>query len=177
MEAGRFAPILKSLGRRLRDPLQLRIILGAALLSAWYGFVYVPMSGRIEQVAKNRAQVEAHLVLARDIEALRRTAEVFKDRLPAHTDTNEWVEYLLAGVRKFPVKLLRLEPQGIRKHGPFDVVLLQVELQGEFQDLDAVLAWLEVNPRFLRVDSLNFLPSSGKGKGLGLKLTVLGIAD
>jgi hypothetical protein len=177
MELGQFAPILKRLDRSLRNPLQLRIILAGSLLGAWYGLVYSPLSNRIVETAKNRGQVEAHLSLARDIETLRDTADSFKDRLPSHQTTNEWVEYLLAGVRKFPVKLLRLEPQGMRKHGPFDVALLQIELHGEFKDLDAVLAWIESNPRLLRVDSLNFLKAGGQAKGLDLKLVVAGLAD
>lgn len=177
MEAARRETLLETLDHRLRDPLQLRLALGLVLLGGWYFLAFAPLTERIEMSAKNRASVERHLALARDIESLRSVAAAFKDRLPTHTDTNEWVEYLLAGVRTFPVKLLRLEPQGVRKHGPFDVTLLQLELQGEYRDLDAVLAWIEENPRFLRVDSMSFLPASGKGKGLDLKLTVVGISN
>lgn len=177
MEAGRLAPILNSLNRRLRNPLQLRLILGGSLLAVWYGLVFVPLRSRIDKTARDRAQSEAHLSLARDIEALRTETKAFKGRIPTHADTNEWVEYLLGGVREFPVKMLKLEPKGMRKHGPFEVVALQIELQGSYRDLDAMLAWIEVNPRLLRIDSLVFEPSRGKAETLDLKLTVLGMAN
>ena len=177
MESGRIAPILKSLERRIRNPLQLRLIVGMAMLAVWYLLIYSPLSGGIETTAKERTQAEAHLTLARDIEALRAETKSFSDRLPTHTDTNEWVEYLLSGVRKFPVKMVKLEPKGMRKHGPYNVVILQFELQGGFRELDAMLAWIEGNPRLLRVDSLIFEPSRGKADSLDLKLTVLGMAD
>ncbi len=177
MNAERWAPILDNIDRRLRDPLQLRIVLAGGLLAGWYLLVFGPLSDRIEESKRNRVQIEAHVALARDIESLRTAADAFKDRVPSRTDTNEWVAYLLSGVRRSPVKLLRLEPQGIRKHGPFDLVLLQLELEGQYRDLDDVLAWIEGNPRLLRIDSMNFLPAGGKSEGLELKLTVVGIAN
>lgn len=168
---------LDSIDRHLRDPLKLRIALASVMLGGWYFLAFSPLTEKIAAAARDRASVETHLTLARDIEALRGASSALKDRVPQHTDTNQWAEYLLAGVRAFPVRLLRLEPQGTRKHGPFDVVLLQVELQGEYRDLDSVLAWIEGNERFLRVDTLAFQPSSGKSKGLDLKMTVVGISN
>ena len=44
MELGRLAPVLDGLDRRIRDPIQLRFILGAAMVLLWYLAVYGPMT-------------------------------------------------------------------------------------------------------------------------------------
>ncbi len=176
MNAGRLSPILDELDRRLRDPPQLRLALCAVMLAVWYGLIYSPLSARIEETVLDRTRTESHLTTALDIEALQRETAKVRGRIPAQTDPNEWVEYLLGGIRKFPVRMLKFEPQSMRKHGPFDVVVLKVELQGRYSDLDAVLAWIEVNPRLLRIDALALEPGRGETDSLVLRLTVLGIA-
>jgi Type II secretion system (T2SS), protein M subtype b len=175
MDTGRLTPILKSLKRRLRDPLQLRLFLGCGMLGSWCLVVYSPLSDGIEEAKRERTLAVAHLTMARDIEALRVQDAKYKPRLPTGTDPNEWVEYLLGGVRKSPIRLLKLEPQSLRKHGPYDVVVVRIEAQGSFADLTALLAWIETNPRLLRVDSLILQPTRGVGRDLVLNLTVLGV--
>ena len=177
MDLGRLAPILGTLDSHLRDPLKLRAALAAVALGGWYGLAFAPLSARVEESGKRRGQAEAHLELAREIEALRVAAADFKGRVPSRVDTNEWVEYVLAGVRRFPVRLLRLEPMGVRKHGPFNLAQLSLELQGTYRDLDAVLGWVESNPRLMRVDGLSIAPASGKGKGIDMKLNILGLGE
>jgi Tfp pilus assembly protein PilO len=175
MDSGRLTPILENLKRRLRDPLQLRLILGVGMLAGWASLVYLPISDGIEQAVQDRARAAAHSAVARDIEALRIQDAKYKARLPTATDPNEWVEYLLGGLRNSAVRLLKLEPQILRKHGPYDVVVVRIEAQGSYNDLSALLAWIETNPRLLRIDSLTLQPSRGLDGDVVLNLTVLGV--
>jgi hypothetical protein len=175
MDAGRLGPLLKDLRARLKDPLQLRFFVGGGLALAWYAGVYLPASAGIEEAAREKSAATAHAAAAREIQALRAEIARFKDRLPRGTDPNEWVEYVLAGLRERPVRLLKLEPKGVRKHGPFSVVILQIELAGKFADLDAALAWIEDNPRLFRVDSASIDKGRGVDRDLILRLTVLGV--
>ncbi len=175
MDAGRLGPLLKNLRNRLRDPLQLRFFLGGGLALAWYAGVYLPAEAGIAEATRAKAASTAHAAVARGIQGLRAEVDKFRDRLPRGTDPNEWVEYILAGVRDRPVRLIKLEPKGLRKHGPFSVVILQMELSGRFADLDAALAWIEDNPRLLRVDSASIDKGRGADRELILRLTVLGV--
>lgn len=175
MDAGRLGPILKNLRTRLKDPLQLRFFVGGGMALGWYVGVYLPASAGIEEATRSRAVASAHAAVAHEIQGLRGDAAKFRDRLPTGTDPNEWVEYVLDGLRGRPVRLLKLEPKGQRKHGPFNVVILQIELSGKFADLDAALAWIESNPRLFRVDSAAIDPGRGNDRGLILRLTVLGV--
>ena len=175
MDAGRLGPILKDLRRRLKDPLQLRFFVGGGLALAWYAGVYLSASAGIDEANKARADASAHAAVAREIQALRAEAAKFRDRLPSGTDQNEWVEYVLTGLRDRPVRLLKLEPKGLRKHGPFNVVILQIELAGKFADLDAALSWIEDNPRLLRIDNAAIDRGRGNDRDLLLRLTVLGV--
>jgi hypothetical protein len=141
----------------------------------WYAGAYLPASSEIEEAGRAKAAATAHAAVAREIHALRAETEKFRDRLPRGTDPNEWVEYVLAGFRDRPVRLLKLEPKGLRKHGPFPVVILQIELSGKFADLDAALAWIEDNPRLFRIDSASIDKGRGSDRDLILRLTVLGV--
>lgn len=175
MDAGRLAPLLKELRTRLKDPLQLRIAVGAAMALGWYAGVYLNASAGIEEATRARASASAHAAVAREIQGLRDEVAKFQGRLPRGTDPNEWVEYFLASFRDRPVRLLKLEPKGVRKHGPLSVVILQIELAGKYADLDAALAWIEDNPRLLRVDSAALDRGRGADRDLLLRLTVLGV--
>ena len=175
MDAGRLGPLLKMLRTRLKDPLQLRLFIGGGLAAAWYVGVYMPASSGIAEATRAKSASTAHAVVAREIQALRGETAKFRDRLPSGTDPNEWVEYVLAGLRDRPVRLLKLEPKGTRKHGPFSVVILQIDLSGKFADLDAVLAWIEDNPRLFRIDSASMDKGRGVERDLILRLTVLGV--
>ena len=175
MKPTRPIPPLEKLKRRLRDPLQLRLILCVTLLAAWYFLACAPIGEGIDRASKDRARASEHLLLARDIEALRTQDAKYKARLPKGTDPNEWVEYLLAGVRDSAVRLNKLEPQTLRKHGPFNLVTIRIEAQGPYTDLALLVAWIESNPRLFRVDSLLLQPTRGVGRDLVLNLTVLGV--
>jgi Tfp pilus assembly protein PilO len=174
MDAGRLGKLSRNFRRRLKDPLQLRFILAIAIAAPWYFLVYSTLNDGVEETNSVRVKSEAHSALAREIVALRAEVAKFKPRLPAHTDPNEWVEYLLSGVRLYPIKLAKLEPQAMKKEGPFDVMVLKLELQGRFPDLEALLAWVESNPRLFRVDSVEIAPSLDKST-VSMKITILGV--
>jgi Tfp pilus assembly protein PilO len=175
MDAVRLGPLWAKVKARLRDPLQLRFGLCGAMLVAWHAGVYRPMSSWIDAAEAARSRSAAHLAPAREIEALRTQAAKFRDRLPRETDKNEWVEYMLVGIRKYPLKLLKLEPQPSKKHGPFDLMILRIEIQGTFAELDAFLGWIESNPRLFRVDLVDLHSSQGEPGRLVLQMTVLGV--
>lgn len=176
MDAGKLGPLLKDLRKRLKDPLQLRFIVGGTMALAWYVGVHMQAAGGIAEANRSRTAASAHAAVAREIQGLRAEMAKFRDRLPRGTDPNEWVEYVLAGLRDRPVRLLKLEPmKGVRKHGPFPLVILQIELAGRFADLDAALAWIEDNPRLFRIDSVSFDKGRGSDHDLILRLTVLGV--
>ncbi|MDG3007710.1 type 4a pilus biogenesis protein PilO [Paludisphaera mucosa] len=175
MDAGRVGPLWAKLKKRLHDPLQLRFALGGAMLIVWYAGVYRPMSAWIDEAVAARARSEAHLAPARAIEALRSQAAKFRDRLPEKADRNEWIEYMLAGIRKYPLKLQKLDPQALEKHGPFNLMVLKIELQGTFAELNGFLGWIESNPRLFRVDQVDLHSIQGDAGGLDLQMTVLGV--
>lgn len=175
MDAGRLGRLWGGFRKMLRNPIQLRFLVGVGMLAAWYFALFAPVSEGIAQAELDRQRHEAHLKLAREIEALRAQADKFRDRVPPGADKREWVEYMISGIRAFPVKLLKLEPQGTKTSGPFELLVLKVEIQGSFKDLEALLSWLEFNPRLLRIDVVNIQKGKGAGEGLLLRLTVLGV--
>ena len=176
MDSGRLGSLVVNVKKRLRDPLQLRLALVFSSLMVWYVGVYSPISGRMDATLSELSKSEKQLGVLREIEALRSQAAKFRDRIPTKTDPNEWVEYMLGGIRKYPpLKLLKLESQGMKKHGPFNVMILRIEIQGEFADLDGLLGWIETNARLFRIDSVTLKPTMGNIGGLVLQLTVLGV--
>jgi Tfp pilus assembly protein PilO len=160
--------------RRLQDPLQMRCIVTALVLMVGYGGIYLPMSAALEEATQRRGVKQKRLEQGRDVQQLQAQFEQFARRLPAGKDPNEWVEYLLGGIRRFPLKLETLQAEAPRTMGPYKVVGLRIALEGTFADLNRFLGWLDENERLLRVESIKMDPDSKKSR-LTMQLTVLGL--
>lgn len=164
-----------SLLERLHNPTQLRGLVTAVLVLAGYACVYWPLNSQIAESSARLAAEQKSLDLARDVEHLRAQFKSFKGRLPEKSDANEWVQYVLDGIRQLPVKLVTLDSDPPRDVGPYKAVALRIELEGTFQDLNAFLRWLEGNERLFRADAVKIAPHR-KGSGvLVMQLTVLGM--
>jgi hypothetical protein len=96
--------------------------------------------------------------------------------LPRDVDTNEWVQYLLGGIRQFPVKLVSLDPDGTGQIGPFKVAVMRVEMEGQFKDLGEFLQWLALNQRLFRVSTIRLAPGRDDDGLLSLQLTLTGVS-
>ena len=160
---------------RLHDPLQLRVLITGLLLLVGYGGIYMPLSSRIEETTRKLSSEHKRRHLANDVDCLRAQVEKFQARLPEKADTNQWVNYVLDGIRGFPLKLINLDSAGPCRVGPYKAVVLHVQLEGEFHDLDSFLHWLEANQRLLRVDSAKIAPARNANERLVMQLTLLGI--
>jgi Tfp pilus assembly protein PilO len=164
--------------QRLHDPLQVRIcVVGVALL-AGYGAVYLPLRARIDATARKLSEDQKLAALVDSAEQLRAQCGSFAKRLPPQADSKEWMQYVHEGVRQFPLKLCKLESSDPKSVGPCKAVVLQVEVEGPFADLDGFLRWLESNPRLFRADEISIGPAKAKQQNgtMLMKLTVLGLA-
>jgi hypothetical protein len=171
MKSTRKAELLE----RLHNPLQLRALVTGSLLLAVYVGMYMPLTSGLAETTRQLNQEQKRLDLARDIEHLRTQVERYKDRLPAARDPNEWVQYVLGGIRGFPLKLVTLDVDTPRDLGPYKAMVVRVELEGAFHDMDSLLRWFESNQRPFRVDSVNIYPHRSGNGTLVMQLTVLGV--
>ena len=169
-------PDLKAkLLERMHDPLQLRAALCVTLLATWYFLGFTPMSDRIAATTSRLERDRKRLALATEVEALREEAAEFDGRLPPRSDPNEFLQYVLGGVRSGPLKLVSLNPEKPKDAGPFEVASVKVELEGKYKDVETFLRWVENDKRLLRVDSLSVDPDSREPDSLRVQLSVLGL--
>jgi Tfp pilus assembly protein PilO len=159
----------------LRNPANLRILATTIVLAAGYTLVFSPLSASIDESARKLSAEKKRLEAACEIESLRRQYQSFKNRLPTKTDTNEWVQYVLAGARKFPINLAGLDPEPIRDVGPYKAVVLRIDLTGRLPDMNQFLHWLETNERILRVDMVMVQPDLKKDGTLNMRILMVGI--
>jgi Tfp pilus assembly protein PilO len=160
---------------RLHDPAQLRTILSGCMLLAGYLGIYLPFSAQIVEGQRKLAKEQSQGQTARQIEGLEEQARLFKDRLPTKTDTNEWVQYVLGGVRQFPLKLVSLDPGPSQQVGPYQALVLQIELEGGFPALNDFLEWIAGNERLFRVNAIKLAPARDDNNLLQMQLTVMGL--
>lgn len=165
----------RQLLERLHDPFRLRVLVTGLMLVVGYAGIYMPLSSRIDDTTRKLSQERRRQELADQIDTLRAQVSKFQARLPDNTDTNEWVEYVLEGIRKFPLKLNTLDSDSPRRVGPYEAMVLRIDLEGEFHDLDAFLHWLETNQRLFRVDSAKIAPARQASGELTMQLTLLGV--
>jgi hypothetical protein len=162
--------------RVLHNPLQLRVLLMAAAFGGWYAAFSMPMAEGIDDTVRRSERERKRVRLAVEVERLRGQVARFQPRLPEKTDPNEWVQYVLRGVGRFPLRVVMLDTDGTRDVGPYKAVVLKLQVAGDFGDIDAFLRWVEGNPRLLRVDMLKLSPSRGAGgQVLGAEMVVLGV--
>ena len=159
MEKRRQKGKFDDLRKRLEDPFQLRIFICSAFFAVAYVGIFLPFGGRLDQSRRALKEQRDLRELAREVESMRAQVEMFRDRLPSNADTNEWIQYVLEGIRQYPLKLVNMDSGKTRRVGIFKAVALGVELEGEMADLDALLSWLESDQRIFRVDSVKIAPA------------------
>ncbi len=160
--------------RILHNPTQIRVLMMILIFGGWYFAFYSPLSQGIEETARRTEREKKRLGLAGDVERLRHQVGRFQGRLPEKTDPNEWVQYLLAGSRDFPIRVAMIDPDGLKDVGPYKAIVVKMQIEGTFQDIDAFLRWIESNERLLRVDSLRMTPIKDSFK-MDTQLVVLGV--
>ena len=161
--------------QRLHDPVQLRIFTTVVVLTIGYLAVCMPLLGKVDDATHVLAEQRSLTELATAVEHLRAEMPKFQGRLPKQVDSKEWVEYVLNGIRGFPLHMTQLTCDPTRDLGPYKMVVLRVEVEGDFQDMDGLLRWLESNPRLFRIDALRVCPSLANKNVLVMQLTVLGV--
>lgn len=159
----------------LHDPVHLHAAVTATVVAVAYLGIYMPLNGQIEQTSAEVRHARKLLELAGDIESLRAQYQSFRGRLPKQSDPNEWVQYVLGGLRRFPLKLAALDCDSPRPMGPYSTVVMRMELEGGFFAMDAFLRWLESNERLFRLDSLKIAPSRSSNEIQVMQITLLGV--
>jgi len=160
---------------RLHNPMFLRAVVAGSVLAVGYIAVYAPLGANIDDDMHRIAAQKKRLDTVQDIESLRKEYASFKDRVPEKADTDEWVQYVLSGIRQFPLKLILLSPSASKDVGPYKGIVLRIELHGQLNDLNAFLKWVEANRRIFRVDVMDIEASIQTKGALVMHLTVVGV--
>jgi Tfp pilus assembly protein PilO len=164
------------LSDQFRNPGRLRLCLTIAVLGIGYAAVYLPLDSSITAATSKRADSEKRLSLANDVEQLRKQFRLVEKRLPKQADMDEWAQYVLAAIRRSPLKMQSFSPGVMKPLGPYQMVYLSYRLSGSLADLDGFLHWLESNERLFRVESVNIVPESlDNGDEIDMDIAVLGV--
>jgi type II secretory pathway component PulM len=166
---------VQKLADALRNPMRLRLVVCGAAVAVAYFSIYGPLGDRIVRASRTLKEAEKRESTARDAEFLRTQVELFQSRLATNPDPNATTQYVLDGVRALPLKLNRLDFNGTVTVGPYEAVILNVEVSGDVQQLDKLLAWLETNDRLFRIDSLRIEPPRGDSPDAKMVLVLLAL--
>jgi hypothetical protein len=166
---------MAALLERLHNPLQLRAFLTVALLLAWYVAFYRPVASEIDRVSAQTARERKRVRLAREVEHLRGQLRKFRDRIPEKTDANEWVQYFLALVREHPIKLVMLDTDAPKDLGAYRAMVVRIDVEGPYRDVNAFLRRVESDRRLLRIDVIKLDPVRGGDGIVAARLVVLGV--
>jgi hypothetical protein len=156
----------------LGDPVKLRLATVGALLVLTIGLVYIPFSRDINNIKKLYSIEKERYDCITDCEKLQKQAELYEALIAEKSDTNEWVNFLLDGLRKFKVKLRGMESKQQRKVGPYRAAAFSMEIEGSYPQLETYVEWLESSDSLVRIDSMQF---EKKPAALTMKILVLGV--
>lgn len=163
------ALVLKHLG----EPSKLRLVVVCGLVLLSMAGAYVPLSGRITERRARLAEKKRRLDAIREVEALRSEVNSFRGRIPKGADTNDWVRYVLGGLREARVKLRDMASKPPYRVGCYRTVTLSVEVEGTYEELKQFMEWLEQSDRLLRVDLARLEKQSDC---LVMRVVLLGLA-
>ena len=165
----------KAAVEHLRDPFRFRVFVTIIALSIAYLGVYSTLSGMITETQRKVSKDLEREGLAQEIELLRAQKEFFENRLKKDSDSNEWIQYVLGGIRKLPLTLVNLDSEKERRVGSYKCVAMRVSVSGEMSHLDALLHWLETNDRIFRIDTIAIEPVRDDGARRQMNITLLGL--
>lgn len=172
IDKAKLAQYKASLEKYFGDPVKLRLTTIGGLLALSVGLVYYPLSKEIDQSRRLVAAEKERNSCIADCEKLQKQAVLFRSLIGEKADTDEWVEYLLTGLRKFNVKLHGMESRQMKKVGPYMALTFSMEIEGSYQELKSYIEWMEASQRLIRIDTMNF---EKKSDNLVMKLIVLGV--
>ncbi len=124
--------------------------------------VYNPMNDRISSLRTRLTAERARLSLVRAVEGLRAERHDLLASIPETAHTNFWTEYVLEGLRESGVRLRHFDTdldtkQQIGEYRPLEIAL---DVSGSYQQLYALLGWIESNQWYMRVLDLRFRKDS-----------------
>lgn len=156
----------------LSDPVKMRLAVIVGMTAVAIMAVYRPLVGQIETRQRQVVAQGKRANLIASVEAFRKQAKVYRPRISENSDTNEWVQYILKGLRKSGVKLRDMASRQPRRVGPYRAIVLTVEVQGNYKTIKSLMEWLEQSDRLLRVDSIRCQKKLG---AIEMKVTLLGL--
>ncbi len=161
---------------QLRDPFRFRMFVTLVLLGLAYFAIYTPLNGKIEATKRKLKREDRLAALTQDVVMLRAQMESFEHRLVKDSDVNDWIQYVLNGVRDRPaLKLVNLNTKDERKVGLYRAFGLRLEVSGEMKDLDSLLHWLESNDRLFRIDLIKLTLDRKVSTHRFMQLDLLGL--
>ena len=138
----------------LSDPVKLRLTVVGTLMLAAIVAVYMPFSDKIQQARAMAAAERTRADVIGDVESLRKEVRSYQKRIGKNSDTNEWVQYILGGLRRTNVKLKDMSSRPPRKVGPYRAISLTMEVDGDYEKIKDLMAWLEQSERLLRIETM-----------------------
>jgi hypothetical protein len=151
------------------------MVLAGMTVAVAYLAIYVPLGDRIVVASRALKAAQMRERAAEETDLLGSQVERIQPRLGPKPEANETIGYVLDGIRRLPVKLVELDSGGTLDVGPYEALILRIEVSGAMQHLDALLAWIETNQRLFRVDSMHLEPPREQEHAPVLRLKLLAL--
>jgi Tfp pilus assembly protein PilO len=145
---------------QLRSPLKLRLVLCPVILGGWYFLFFSPLSNYMAATQASIDKERKRIDMASQLDEVRKSLLPFKDRVPANSDLNELIQFVMARIRSSPLKLVTLSPEASKHFGPYDSISLSLTIEGTFDQIDELLAGVHNERRLFRVESLSLAPAA-----------------
>ena len=154
------AGLLRKILNHMRSPLKLRLVLCPVLLGGWYFLFLSPLSDHMAATQASIDKERKRIDMASQLDETRKSLLPFKDRVPANSDLNELIQFVMARIRSSPLKLIDLKPEASKKFGPYDTISLTLSIDGTYDQINEMLAGFYNERRLFRVESLSLAPAA-----------------
>jgi hypothetical protein len=141
--------------RNLRSkPARFRATLAAALLALGLVAIEGPQALRLCFAHRRLAEAEWRARLADDVRALEQSSAVYRPRLAAGADAEDWRAYITEKLEKSGARALSIEPKPSSSAGPLTLVTIDLGAQGSYAEITDFVDRLERGERLVRLDRI-----------------------
>lgn len=135
------------------------------LIIGLYG-IYYPAKEDILYHAGAKARLQEKYGLAVKVNTLKNKLDYYHQRLPRNNAMDWLMDQIVQDAEVCKIKILSITPQPLKEYPPFNVVSVEVNVQGGYHQIGSLIEKIENGDRFIWIDRILLTKEKLKGKGV-----------
>ncbi len=135
------------------------------LIIGLYG-IYYPAKEDIMYHAGIKARIQEKYTLATKVNTLKNKLDYYHNQLPRNNAIDWLMDQILQDAEVCKIKILSITPQPLKEYPPFNVVSVEVNVEGGYHQIGSLIEKIENGDKFIWIDRILLSREELKGRGV-----------